>query len=199
MKLRNVERTTRDAVTTPDAILLLEIDDAVVELDDRAVGGTGAQTARIFTMHALVFAQQPHKVAVVLLVFYKLDQVVVVPLGGGHRLISIVEGGFAERMLIPLDTGDFTSLTTDAGGYIDVLANFVYAARAGARHRPGMRRDFLYLKCAWVTHRKSRRLVVTFVYNCENISVRIFEPRGAHLSGDVNVAFEFGIGKLVVL
>src|SRR5713226_8663111 len=45
IELRNVERTTGHAVLTPDAVLLLEIDDTVGVLDDRAVGATRAQTA----------------------------------------------------------------------------------------------------------------------------------------------------------
>jgi hypothetical protein len=33
-------------------------------------------------------------------------------------------------MIIPFDAGDFTSLTTDAGGHINELADFRFASRA---------------------------------------------------------------------
>src|ERR1043166_4909922 len=103
MKLRNVKRTPGDAVTATDAVLLLKIDDAVFKLNDGAVSRTRAQATWIFAVHALVFAQQPHEIAVVALVFDKLDQVVVVPLGGGHCLVGVVEGRFAKRMLVPFN------------------------------------------------------------------------------------------------
>ena len=103
-------------------------------------------------MHALILAQQPHQVAIVTLVFDKLDQIVVIPLSGGHSLVRIVEGRFPEGMIVPLDASDFACFTTDAGGYIDVLANFVFPTCAGARHWSRMRRDFLNLECAWITH-----------------------------------------------
>src|SRR6185312_13526055 len=55
VELRDVERAARDAVLAADAVLLLEVDDPVRVLNDRAVGGTRAQTPRIFAVHALVF------------------------------------------------------------------------------------------------------------------------------------------------
>src|ERR1044072_7156873 len=125
MKLGNIERTTRDAVTTPDTVLLLEIDDPVFVLDDCSISRAGTQTSGIFAVHALVLAQQPHQVAVAL-VLSELDQVVVVPLSRGHRLISVVEGRFAKRMIVPLNTRDFAGFAPDARRDVDVLAYLIF-------------------------------------------------------------------------
>src|SRR5216683_6841459 len=55
-------------------------------------------------------------------------------------------------MIVPFDTGDLTGFATDAGGNVDVLADFFGALRALTGNRSGMGRDFLNLKCLWVTH-----------------------------------------------
>src|SRR5207247_1471079 len=65
VELRDVERTPRDAVLAADAVLLLEVDDAVRVLDDGAVGRACAQAAGILAVHALVLAHQPHQGPVV--------------------------------------------------------------------------------------------------------------------------------------
>ena len=139
MELRNIERTTRDAVTTADTILLLKIDNAILKLDDGAVRRARTQTAWIFAVHALVFAQQPHQIAIVAFFFDKLDQVVVVPLRSGHRLIGVIEGRFAEWMIVPFNASDLASFAADAGGNVDVLAHLLFTTSAGAGHRSGMR------------------------------------------------------------
>ena len=69
-----------------------------------------------------------------------------------HRLIGIVERGFAEWMIVPFDTGDLTGFAADAGSHVDVLADIFFAARALTRYRSRMGRDFLNLKCSWITH-----------------------------------------------
>ena len=78
----------------------------------------------------------------------ELDQVPVVPLRRRHRLIGVVEGRFAERMIVPFDAGHLAGLAADAGRDVDVLADFLLALRALAGHGPGMGRDFLNLKCS---------------------------------------------------
>jgi len=152
VKLWDVKGTTRNAVTTTDAVLLLKIDDAIFEFDDCAVSRARTQATRIFAVHALVFAQQPHEVAIVLLVFYKFDQVVVVPLGRRHRLVGVIESRLAKWMIVPFNAGDLTGLTADARGHVDVFADLFFTASACAGHRSGMRRDFLNLKRAWIRH-----------------------------------------------
>src|SRR5476651_762416 len=47
VELRDVERTSRHAVLAPDAVLLLEVDDAVRVLDDGAVGRARAEAPGI--------------------------------------------------------------------------------------------------------------------------------------------------------
>src|SRR5262249_1044125 len=118
VELRDIERTARHAVLTPDAILLLEIDDAVRVLDDGAVGRTRAETAGILAVHALVFAHEPLQRAVVVLVFVELDQVPVVPRRGRHRLIRVVERGLLERHVVPLDTRDLACLAANARRHV---------------------------------------------------------------------------------
>jgi hypothetical protein len=64
IELGNIERAAGDTVTATDTIFLLEVDDAVFILDDGAIGRTRAQTPGIFAVHALIFAHQPHEIAV---------------------------------------------------------------------------------------------------------------------------------------
>src|ERR1051325_4891536 len=123
-------------------------------------------------MHALIFPQQPHQVAVVPLIFDELDQVVVVPLGGRHRLISVVEGRLAKRVIIPLNTSNFARFAADASSYVDVLADFLFAACAGSRDWPGMRRNFLNLKCAWVAHLFVRQILVCRFLSRSRLRIR---------------------------
>src|SRR5262249_9716519 len=49
---RDVERAAGDAVAAADAVLFLEIDDAVGVLDDRARRRAGLQATRIAAVHA---------------------------------------------------------------------------------------------------------------------------------------------------
>jgi Prolyl oligopeptidase family len=88
----------------------------------------------------------------VALILHKLDQVPVVPFGRRHGLIGVVKRRLPKRMIVPFDAGDLTGLATDAGRYIDVLADFFFAARPLAGYRTGMGRDFLNLKSLWITH-----------------------------------------------
>src|SRR5690606_36214809 len=65
---RDVERTAGDAVAAADAVLLVEIHDAVGVLDDRARCRAGLEAARVVAVHAAVLADQPLEVAIVALV-----------------------------------------------------------------------------------------------------------------------------------
>ena len=137
VELRDVERAARDAVLTADAVLLVEVDDAVRVLDDGAVGRARAEAARVLAVHALVLAHEPHQRAVVALVLVELDQVPVVPRRRGHRLVGVVEGGLAERQVVPLDAGDLARLAADAGRHVDVLGRLpLPAARRGRERCP---------------------------------------------------------------
>ena len=147
----NVEGTAGDAIAAADTVVLLKIDDAVFVFDDRPVCRTGTQATRIFTVHALVFSHQPPQVAVAL-VFNELNQVPIIPLGRRHRLIRVIEGRFAKRMIVPFDAGNFARFAADARGHVDVLANLFLATRALPGNGAGVGRNFLNLKSSWVRH-----------------------------------------------
>jgi hypothetical protein len=151
MKFWNIEWTTGNAITAANAVILLKVDDAVFIFDDGSICRTCTEATGIFAVHALILPHKPHQIAIAL-ILNELDQIVIIPLGGGHRLVRIVEGGFSKRMIIPFDAGDFASFATDAGRDVDIFTDLFFASRTGARHRTGMRRDLLNLKCAWVTH-----------------------------------------------
>src|SRR5450432_922248 len=75
IELGNVERATSYAILAADAVFLLEIDDTVAVLNDRRIGGTRAQAARIGAVQTPVLAHQPTQRAVVRDVLIEPDQV----------------------------------------------------------------------------------------------------------------------------
>src|SRR5438445_7542093 len=142
--LRNVKRASGDAIAAANAIGLLEIDDPIGVLHDGAVRGTRRQAAGLGAMHALVFAHQPHQRTVFLAdVFVEEDEVPVIPARFRHRLVGVVENGFAEGKVVPLHAGDFASLAADAGRGVNELADGVFPLGAFARNGSGMAGDFL--------------------------------------------------------
>ena len=118
-ELRDIEGATTHAVSAANAMVLLEVHDAVYVLNDGAVGRTGDEAARLFAVHALVLAHEELQGAVFAFMFVELDQVPVVPLRFGHGLVGVVEGRFAEGEAIPLQTGNLAGLATDACGGIN--------------------------------------------------------------------------------
>src|SRR4029079_17004549 len=62
------------------------------------------------------------------------------------------EGRLAKRMIVPLNTRDFTGFAPDARRDVNVLAHWLFTACSPPRHRTRMSRDFLNLKCPWVSH-----------------------------------------------
>src|SRR5262249_41414316 len=129
-----------------DAVFLLEIDDAVLVLDDRAVGGAGCETARIGAVHALILAHEPGERAVVARMFRGLDQGSLISRRRPHGLVSVVEDCLGERQFVPLEAGHFARLTADAGGGIDQFADLLLPLRSRARNRPGVPRNLLDLQ-----------------------------------------------------
>src|SRR3979490_3110873 len=111
---RHVERTPRHAIAAADAVLFLEIDDAVGVLHDRARRRTGLETAGIFTVHAAVLADQPFQVALRILVLGEAHQ--------GPRVLPkivrfvVVPGAGADivAQVIPFHAGDLAGLAADA-------------------------------------------------------------------------------------
>src|SRR5258706_5490941 len=136
--LRNVEGASRDAIAAADAIGLLEIDDAIGILHDGAVRGTRSEAARLRTVHALVFAHQPHESAVFAFVFVEEDQVPIIPARLWHGLIGIVEDGFAEGQVVPLHARDFAGFAADACCGVNEFADGVFALRVLAGDSSGV-------------------------------------------------------------
>lgn len=138
MRLRtefwNIERAPRDAVAATDAVLFLKIHDAVGVLHDGAVGGTCRQTARIFAVHALIFAHQQHHAAVGALVFIEFDQVPVIPRRFRHGLVGVVKSRLAERVTVPFQARHFARFAPNARGGIHQLANLKFPVQPGARN-----------------------------------------------------------------
>src|SRR4029077_2638587 len=126
-----------DTIAAANTILLLKIDDAICILHDRAVRGTGCQTARVSAVHALIFAHQQRDAAVFPLVLIELDQVPVIPRRLRHGLVTVVEYRFAERVAVPFEARHFTSFAADARRSVDQLADQLVAldvfAGSGAR------------------------------------------------------------------
>src|SRR5208282_6028899 len=129
IKFRNVERTAGHAIPATDTICLLEIYDAVGILNDRGVRRAGREAARIGAMHALVFAHEQHHGAVGTLMLIELDQVPVIPCRLGHRLVTVVEGGFAERVTVPFQAGYFARFAANTRGRVDQLANLEFTVQ----------------------------------------------------------------------
>jgi hypothetical protein len=143
VEFRNIEGAARDTELAANAVFLLEIDDAVGVLHDGAIGRTGPQASGIFAVHALVLAHEPCKAAIVVLVLVELNEVPVIPVGVGHRLVGVVEVGLLERHVVPFHAGHFAGFAADAGGGVDQLAHLVLALRAFAGYRSRMGRDLL--------------------------------------------------------
>src|SRR2546426_1068826 len=58
IEFRNIEGASRNAILAADAILLIEIHDAVGVLHNRAIRRARAQTAWVGAVHALIFAHE---------------------------------------------------------------------------------------------------------------------------------------------
>src|SRR5580698_7579911 len=140
-EFRNVERATGHAISAPDAMRFLEIDDAVRVLNDGGVRRTGRKATRIFAMHALVLAHQQHHAAIVALMLVELDQVPVIPCGLRHRLVGVIKGSFGKRVTVPFEAGHLTSFAADASTRVDECADPESAVQIRARNRPGVAGD----------------------------------------------------------
>ena len=67
-------------------------------------------------------------------------------------MISVVEGRFTKGVIVPFDTSNFTSFTTNTRSDVDVLADFFLTTSSLPWYWTGMTRDLLNLKGARVTH-----------------------------------------------
>ena len=131
---RDVERAAGDAVAAADALLLVEVHDAVGVLNDGTRRRAGLQAARLCTVHAAVLADQPLQVArgVVLVlgephhrpgVAVQVGGVVVRAVGGAGHLRP--ERCFHDvgSEVVPLHAGRLARLAPDALGDIDELGD----------------------------------------------------------------------------
>src|SRR5262249_30701375 len=143
VELRNVERTARYAILASDAVVLLEIHDAVLILHDRVLGRARRQTPGIGAVHALVLAHQPGARTVGLGVLFELDQVPVIPSRFRHGLVGVLKRGLAERQIVPLQARHLARLAPDAGRGIDQLGDALLPLRALTRRRARMPGDAL--------------------------------------------------------
>lgn len=139
IEARDIKRTARDAVPAADAVVLLEIDDPVGVLDNCPGRRARLQAARIFTVHAAVFADQPLQPAV-LVGFAKAHH----RPGFGTQIRRIVVHPNAVPYLVanivPLRTGHLTGLTAHAGGDVDKLGDLCLVVPRAGRGRYGIGR-----------------------------------------------------------
>src|SRR5258705_431338 len=80
----------------------------------------------------------------------EFDQVPIVPLSRGHRLIGVIESGFSEGIIVPLHTGYFTGFAANACRHIDIFADLESALRALAGDWSRVGRDLLNLHCSLI-------------------------------------------------
>ena len=168
----NIEGTARDAILAADTVFLVEVDDAVGVFDDRAIGRTGGEATGIGAVHALILTHEPLDGAVGILVLIELDEVPEIPVGLGHRLVGVVEGGGLERHVVPLDAGDLAGLAADAGGGVDELADLEIALHAVALGGARVSGDLIGLQRLAVCH----CVVLTFSLDAARIGLG---PRAA--------------------
>src|ERR1035437_8170283 len=113
IKFRNVEWASGNAVLAPNAIVLVEIDDAVLILHDGPIRRACRQASGIRAVHALVFTHQPAEGAVVGGVLVKANQVPVIPRRIGHGLVGVIESSWMEGISVPLQACHLTRLAPD--------------------------------------------------------------------------------------
>src|SRR5690606_10075521 len=122
---RHVERAAGDAVAAADAVLGLEVDDAVGVLHDGARLRAGRQAARLGAVHAAVLADQPLQAAALVVL-------VLVEAHDGPGIGGQVDGVVVDAVVVadlvadvvPLRTGHLAGLAADAGGHVDQLGHF---------------------------------------------------------------------------
>ncbi len=137
---RHVEWTPGHAVAAADAILFLEIDDAVGVLHDRARRRTGLETAGIFAVHAAVLADQPFQVALGILVLGETHQGPRVLAQIGRVVIVTGAGADIVAQVIPFHAGDLAGLAADALGRVDELRHLTGVCPAHFGFRQSGRR-----------------------------------------------------------
>src|SRR5690606_4739555 len=132
---RNVERAAGDAVAAADAVLAIEVDDAVRVLHDRPGRRARLQAPRILAVHAAVLADQPFEIAAFRLVLGEAHH--------GPRMLGEIErivvdaGARADLVaqIVPLHARDLARLAADALRRVDQLRNWRRPRSAHLRRR----------------------------------------------------------------
>ncbi|MOA01691.1 hypothetical protein D3C78_1211120 [compost metagenome] len=138
---RNVERATGDAVAATDAVVLVEVDDAVGVLDDRAWARTSLQATGLGAVHAAVLADQPLQVTVGIFMLGEAHQ----GPGLGPQVMRVIVSAVAVphlvTQLVPFRAGDLAGLATDALGGVDQLGHLLLLADRRRRRGGGRTGD----------------------------------------------------------
>src|SRR5262249_47744466 len=120
---RNVERAAGDAVAATDAVLLVEVHDAVGVLDDRTRGGAGLHATRILTMHPAILADQPLQVTRAVVLLRKAHQ----RPGARAQIVRVLVlpgvGAALTPQVVPLHAGDLAGFAADTLARIDELGD----------------------------------------------------------------------------
>src|SRR5262249_10608593 len=127
---RDVERASRHAIAAPDAVLFVEVDDAIRVLHDRAGRGACLEAARIGAVHAPVLADQPLEFALGLDLEEShhgpgvLAQVARVVVGPGVRADRVAQ-------VVPFHARALARLAADALADVDQLGELDRLALIG--------------------------------------------------------------------
>src|SRR5690606_24167069 len=118
---RNVERASGNAIPAADAVFLVKIDNAVVVLNDGTRSRASLEAAGVFAVHAAVLADQPFKIARVVLVLGKTHERPGV-LGKVHGVVihTHVRTDFVPDV-VPFHAGYLACLAAYAFGGVDKL------------------------------------------------------------------------------
>ena len=123
-KAGDVEGAAGDAVAAPDAVLLMEVHNAVGVLDDGARRGAGHETSGVLAVHTAVFADQPFQPVSFFAFGIAHDR----PGRGGEVgrvVVDAAVGPYVVADVIPLQTGRLAGLAADAGGDVDQLGDLL--------------------------------------------------------------------------
>jgi hypothetical protein len=127
IEARDIERTPAHAVLATDALLLVEVDDAVLVLHDRSGSGTSQQATRFLAMQTGILADEPGKPIVGEIHLVEAHEV---PRRRGEILVALVAAEVVS--LLDLKVVPFlachlaclaadTEIDVDKLGYLDLL------------------------------------------------------------------------------
>src|SRR5918998_934819 len=87
IEARDVKRAAADTVLTADALFLIEVDDAVLVLDDRARRGACKQAARILAVQTGILPDEPRDSTIIQIHLVETHEV---PRRRGEVLMALV-------------------------------------------------------------------------------------------------------------